>query len=106
MLNIRPDLPKGNLYEQLEGQMEDPDSGRVVAAVREAFLRQKVPKELWTIMGNAVIRFAAVVLLNGDFTIDENDMQIVNLKRLGDEFFTQLGDRTSLSRIIGQSGGK
>ena len=75
---------------------------------REAktFQKLKVPEEVRSVMGNVIVRYGCVVLVNGDFPIDEKDPKLVNLKRLDDELLAQMGENPPLLKFFKQPSGR
>jgi hypothetical protein len=94
-----PYLPEYNLYESLRGRTHSPNARELLQAIEGTFRKFDIPEDTWTVMGNLLIRFAAVLLVNGDFPIDETDEVLETLMTLFTEMFRRLAAPPPLLKV-------
>jgi hypothetical protein len=94
-----PHLPKYNLYESLRGRTHSPNARALLQAIEGTFRKFDIPEDSWTAMGNILIRFAAVLLVNEDFPIDETDGVLETLMTLFTEMLRRLAAPPPLLKI-------
>ena len=98
---VRPDFPKGNMYEMLKEKPDDPDAKRIIEAADAAMKKQKkLHRDFYAVMGNAIIRYGCIKLMSGTIPVKEDDQAMINLQTMGDEFLANLGENPPLLKFV------